>query len=331
MPPVVRQYHNHIGDMGRTAYRLAHVRRLIWARAGVWLRNQLPQRGSGGLMESLLTVRDLTIRYRGAGAAPGESVAGVSFDVARGEVLGVMGESGCGKTSVALALLGLLSHEDAEVSGAVMFRGENLLALNEKSLRKIRGAAISMVYQEPGIALSPVMRVGTQIAEIARAHRKQDWKKCRAEAFAMLGRVGLPATERIFSAYPHQLSGGQLQRIVMAQALICEPALLIADEPTASLDAQSRADFVSLLRELKQNLGISLLLISHTPEIQASLADRIVVMKDGKIVEMGRFEDLYRKPSHPYTKALLARKGTPAPGPERDRSGARREHLVEAL
>jgi ABC-type glutathione transport system ATPase component len=279
-------------------------------------------------MENLLKVRELTIRYHSAGVAVHEAVKGVSFDVARGETLGVMGESGCGKTSIALALLGLLSRGDAEVSGSVLFRGEELLAMSEKSLQKIRGAAISMVYQEPGIALSPVMRVGTQIAEIVRAHRKYGWRKCREEAFAMLGRVGLPSTERAFSAYPHQLSGGQLQRIVLAQALVCQPALLIADEPTASLDAQSRADFVALLREFKQTLGISLLLISHTPEIQASMADRMMVMKDGKVVEMGRFEDLYRSPSHPYTRALLARKGTAALAPPAHEESATHGHLV---
>jgi len=282
-------------------------------------------------MESLLKVTELTVRYRTATAADHDTVAGVTFDVARGEVLGVMGESGCGKTSIALALLGLLSREDAEVSGSVLFRGENLLEMNKKSLQKIRGAAISMVYQEPGIALSPVMRIGTQIAEIVRAHRKQSWKQCCEEAFAMLGRVGLPSTERIFSAYPHQLSGGQLQRIVLAQALVCEPALLIADEPTASLDAQSSAEFVSLLREMKKALGISLLLISHTPEIQASLADRMIVMEDGKIVEMGLFEDLYTKPVHPYTKALLSRKAVAASAPVGDEASTSREHLVEML
>lgn len=279
-------------------------------------------------METLLQVRDLTIRYRSAGTADYEAVAGVSFDIARGEVLGVMGESGCGKTSIALALLALLSCADAEVSGSVLFRGEDLLAMNEKSLQKIRGAAISMVCQEPGIALSPVMRVGTQIAEIVRAHLKYSRQKCREEAFAMLARVGLPSTERIFSAYPHQLSGGQLQRIVLAQALVCQPALLIADEPTASLDAQSRSDFIALLCKMKQGLGISLLLISHTPEIQASLADRMLVMKDGKVVEMGRFEDLYSDPSHPYTTALLARKKTAALAPSAHEESGTHVHLV---
>ena len=283
------------------------------------------------MVENLLKVKDLAIRYRSAEALPHDAVAGVSFEVARGEALGVMGESGCGKTSIALALMGLLSRGAAEVSGSIMFRGEDLLAMNEKALQKIRGAAISIVYQEPGIALSPVMRVGTQIAEIVRAHRKCSRQGRREKAFAMLGRVGLPSTERIFSAYPNQLSGGQLQRIVLAQALVCEPALLIADEPTASLDAQSRADFIALLRELKQSLGISLLLISHTPEIQASLADRMIVMKDGKIVEMGAFDDLYRKPSHPDTKALLAPKGKAAFAPEAGKESATHEHLVETL
>ena len=146
-------------------------------------------------MENLLKVENLAIRYRSAEALPHDAVAGVSFVVARGEVLGVMGESGCGKTSIALALLGLLSRGAAEVSGSIVFRGEDLLAMNEKALQKIRGAAISMVYQEPGIALSPVMRVGAQIAEIVRAHRKCGRQECRDEAFAMLGRVG-PAFDR---------------------------------------------------------------------------------------------------------------------------------------
>lgn len=278
-------------------------------------------------MENLLNVSGLTIRYRPAEQTERAAVRGVSFGVAPGEVLGVMGESGCGKTSIALALLGLFSREHADVSGSIMFRGEDVLTMKERSLRRIRGTGISMVYQEPGIVLSPVMRVGMQIAEVAHAHQQRNWKECRADAHAMLARVNLTPTERIFSAYPHQLSGGQLQRVVLAQALICGPALVIADEPTASLDARSQSDFIALLRELKQSLRISLLLISHTPEIQASLADRILVMKDGAIVEEGSFDRVYWSPIHPYTRTLL-RRDHPAADGEREPAHRAQEHVI---
>ena len=260
-----------------------------------------------GLMGSLLRVRDLKVCYRSVDSAQSQAVDGVGFDVAPGEVLGVMGESGCGKTSIALALLGLLSKDQATISGSIVFRGKDLLSMDEHSLRMVRGAEISMVYQEPGIALSPVMSVGMQIAEVVRAHGGWNWKRCREEAHSMLARVGLGSSDRIFSAYPHQLSGGQLQRVVLAQALVCRPVLVIADEPTASLDAQSQSEFIALLRELKRDMHLSILLISHTPEIQASLSDRLLVMKDGAIVEEGGFDRLYSNPSHPYTKALLRR------------------------
>jgi ABC-type glutathione transport system ATPase component len=258
-------------------------------------------------MGTALQIRDLRIRYRSAESTELPAVGAVSFDVAAGEILGVMGESGCGKTTIALAMLGLLPKDRTEISGSIVFRGQNLVAMDERSLQRIRGAEISMVYQEPGIALSPFMPVGMQIAEVVHAHRDWGWKQCRAEARAMLTRVGLPSTDRIVTAYPHQLSGGQLQRVVLAQALVCRPRVLIADEPTAALDARSQADFIDLLRELNQQLNVSILLISHTPEIQASLADRVLVMKDGQIVEQGRCEDLYWQSSHPYTKTLLRR------------------------
>ena len=258
-------------------------------------------------MQNLLQVRNLTIRYHTADTRPHQAVDGICFDIAPGEVVGLMGESGSGKSSVALALLGLLPRESTEISGSALFRGEELLTMRERALQKIRGAAISLVFQEPGISLSPVMRAGDQIAEVIHAHRGWNWKCCRAKAKSMLSRVGLTPTERIFSAYPHQLSGGQRQRVVLAQALSCDPALLIADEPTASLDASSQADFLALLRSLKGQFHISILLISHTPEIQASLADRLLVMNDGCIVEQGRFGDLYRSPSHAYTRRMLRR------------------------
>jgi ABC-type glutathione transport system ATPase component len=279
-------------------------------------------------MGTFLQVRDLKIRYRSVESTERQAVGGVSFDMAPGEVLGVMGESGCGKTSIALALLGLFPKAQADISGSIVFRGQNLVEMDERSLRRIRGAEISMMYQEPGIALSPLMPVGAQVAEVVHAHREWSWKQCRAEARHMLARVGLPSTDRIVSAYPHQLSGGQLQRVVLAQALVCRPSLLIADEPTAALDARSQANFIALLRELNQQLNISILLISHTPEIQASLADRVLVMKGGEIVEQGRFEDLYWKSSHPYTNALLRRNSAVVAGAETESEVVAQEHLA---
>lgn len=258
-------------------------------------------------MESLLQVRNLTIRYHATSLRPHQAVDRVCFDIAPGEVVGLMGASGSGKSSIALALLGLLPGESAEISGSVLLRGQELLALHESALQKIRGATISLAFQEPEISLSPMMRAGDQVAEVIHAHRCWDWTRCRVEAESMLARVGLTQTARIFSAYPHQLSGGQRQRVVLAQALCCNPALLIADEPTASLDARSQADFLALLRRLKDESQISMLLISHTPEIQASLADRLLVMKDGRIVEQGSFDELYRSPSHAYTRVTLQR------------------------
>lgn len=256
-------------------------------------------------MDTLLQVKDLRVTYRGADAKARNAVDGVSFAIAPGEVLGLMGESGCGKSSTALALLGLLSDQHAELSGSVQFRGEELLSMDQRALRALRGSGISMVFQEPEIALSPVMRAGDQVAEVIHAHKKLSWKQCRAEAEAALVRVGLPGTQRIFSAYPHQLSGGQRQRVVLAQALACQPALLIADEPTASLDARSQNELLALLRELKREMGIAILLISHTAEVQAYLADRLMVMADGGIVEHGTFGELYRNASHEITRAML--------------------------
>ncbi len=256
-------------------------------------------------MEKLLQVRDLTIDYCSAELRTHRAVAGASFDIAPGEVVGLMGESGCGKTSIALALLNVLPKDRTRVTGSILFRGQELLTMRETPLRKIRGAALSIIFQEPEAALSPVMRVGNQIAEVIHAHRGWSWKRCRDEAASAIAAVGLPATERIYLAYPHQLSGGQRQRIVLAQALACEPALVIADEPTASLDAQSQADFLDLLRNLKSESNVSVLLISHSPEVQASLADRLLVMQSGKIAEDTAFANLNRHPSHAGTRTVL--------------------------
>jgi ABC-type glutathione transport system ATPase component len=256
-------------------------------------------------MQTLLTVKNLNIAYRCADGSPQQRVENASFEIGAGEVLGLMGESGCGKTSIALALLGVLSNQQAQVSGSIEFRGKELLTMDRKTLRTIRGAGISMVFQEPGIALSPVMRVRDQVAEVIHAHRKLRWEQCRIDAELALVRVGLPNTQRIFSAYPHQLSGGQRQRVVLAQALAGDPELVIADEPTASVDARSQNELLALLQQLRRDLGIAILLISHTAEVQARLADRMLVMDRGRIVEQGRFEELYRNPSHACTRAML--------------------------
>jgi ABC-type glutathione transport system ATPase component len=259
-------------------------------------------------METLLQVRNLSVRYRAEDGFEHCAVADVSFDISAGEVVGLMGESGCGKTSLALALLNLHSKRTAKASGSALFRGKELLALDERSLEKIRGARISFVSQEPGMALSPVLRAGDQVAEVLHAHNDWSWKRCRTEAESWLAKVDLQPTNRFFSAYPHQLSGGQLQRIVLAQALAGNPALLVADEPTAALDGRNQAEFLGLLRGLKDQIGLSVLLINHAPEIQASLADRLLIMKAGQIVEQGTFAQLYRNPSHSYTRAMLRRK-----------------------
>jgi ABC-type glutathione transport system ATPase component len=262
-------------------------------------------------MEALLRVTDLNVSYRGVGSSQHRAVENVCFEIREGEVLGLMGESGCGKTSIALALLGLLSKDQARVSGSIQFRGKELLSKDRNSPRAIRGAGISLVFQEPELALSPVMKIRDQVAEVIHAHHDWKWQRCRAEAELALARVGLANSPRIFSAYPHQLSGGQRQRVVLAQALACNPALLIADEPAASLDARSQSELLALLRELQRELRISILLISHAPEVQASLAGRLMVMANGRIVEQGPFEQLYRNPSHACTRAML-RNSAPA-------------------
>jgi ABC-type glutathione transport system ATPase component len=256
-------------------------------------------------MQVLLRVTDLNVSYHGAGSRQHHAVENVSFEISEGEVLGLMGESGCGKTSIALALLGLPSQDQSQVSGSIQFRGNELLSTNQSSLRAIRGSGISLVFQEPELALSPVMKIRDQVAEVIHAHNDWNWQRCRAEADLALARVGLANSPRIFSAYPHQLSGGQRQRVVLAQALACNPALLIADEPAASLDARSQSELLALLRKLQREMNISILLISHASEVQASLADRLMVMANGRIVEQGLFEQLYRNPSHACTRAML--------------------------
>ncbi len=247
---------------------------------------------------------------------------GASLEVQHGEVLGVLGESGSGKSTIAKASLRLLAKNAEITGGAIEFEGRDLVRLKEPEMEKLRGARIAMIPQEPGLALNPVMKAGDQIAEVIRAHRDWSWKRCRQEASDLLERVHLPSSDRrMYDAYPHQLSGGQQQRVVIAQALACQPALVIADEPTASLDSGTEQEILKLLRELKAQ-EMSLLLITHDPKILAGLADRVAVMYGGRVVEEGSLDQVFREPRHPYTKALLACV-PPAPGEYTRASGMR--------
>jgi peptide/nickel transport system ATP-binding protein len=276
----------------------------IGGAVGIEAIHRSSKRPAGEMINSLLEVRDLHVRFHSAPAADHAAVRGVTFEISPGETLGLMGESGCGKTTIALALLGLLPRHLSVVSGSVHFLGQELLSMDEPSLQRIRGARISLVFQEPEISLCPVMRVGNQIAEVIHAHRDWTWTRCLEEAKLALARLGVA---ELYRAYPHQLSGGQRQRIVLTQALVCGPTLLIADEPTASLDARARSELLVLLRQAKAQAGISVLLISHDPGLQTSLADRLIVISRGEIVEEGPFASLYRNPVHPYTRAMLHR------------------------
>lgn len=256
-------------------------------------------------METLLDIGGLDVAYRQPDGNDMRVLSQVRFGMAAGEGVGVLGESGCGKTTLALAIPRLLPRTARLESGAVLFRGRDLLRLSDREMEAVRGAQIAAIFQEPGIALNPVLRVGEQVADVVRVHRGGSRAKCRAEAEAALSLVQLADTRRIYSAFAHQLSGGQRQRVLIAMALACRPALLIADEPTALLDATVQAEILDLLKELKRQLGMAVLLISHNPAVLARIADRVLVMYAGRIVEEASATKIFAEPLHPYTRGLL--------------------------
>jgi oligopeptide/dipeptide ABC transporter ATP-binding protein len=257
------------------------------------------------LSEPLLKVESLTTVFDVAGK-PLIAADAVSFEIQKGETLGLVGESGSGKSVTAFSIIRLLPPPGRITTGRVIFQGTDLLALPEHGMRKVRGAGIGFVFQEPMAALNPVMRVGAQVAESLRAHGLATKSEARARAIALLGAVRIADPDKRVDDYPHQLSGGMQQRVMIAAALACRPALLIADEPTTALDVTVQAQILDLLRSLKREFDLSLLLITHDLGVVAETADRVVVMYAGRVVEQGTVRDIFRAPLHPYTQGLLA-------------------------
>jgi ABC-type glutathione transport system ATPase component len=257
----------------------------------------------------LLCVSDLTVRYS-ANASHSPALRQVKLEINNGEIVGILGESGCGKSTLALAILSLLP-KGTGVDGSISFRGDDLTALNETELRKIRGAKISLIHQEPGISLSPVMRLGKQISEVLRAHTKFSDSDRKEHIKEILSEVGLRDFDRTYNAYPHQLSGGELHRIAIAQALICGPELVIADEAMRSLDVALQLEILHLLREINQKHGSTLVFITHDPMLLAGFADRCLVMHAGEVVEDGTINDVLRSQSRLYRCTLRASRTEP--------------------
>ena len=266
-------------------------------------------------MASLLRVEDLNISYASSrGSVP--AVRRASFSIGEGEVVGILGESGSGKSTLALSLARMLPANARYGSGTMIFRGKNLLRLSEKQLNAVRGAEIAIIWQDPALALNPVMRVGRQIAEVLRAHGCRDRGERAARVEELLTEVGFDRPAEVALAYPHQLSGGQRQRVGIAQALCCRPALVIADEPTSKLDAALQVEILALLAKLRDRHKMACLVISHDPAVFAGWADHILVMYAGEIVEEGAREQVFGRPLHPYSQALmrLAAPGVTPPG-----------------
>jgi oligopeptide/dipeptide ABC transporter ATP-binding protein len=256
-------------------------------------------------VSAILEVEDLTVEFRTTQGVV-RAVDSMSFSIGAGETVALVGESGCGKSTVAAALLRLIPAPPGRIaSGQVRFEGRDLMALNERELRDVRGASIAMVFQDPAMYLNPVHRVGRQISEVIRLHKGSASDAAEREAVELLRLVGVPAPEERVRQYPHNLSGGMRQRVMIAMALACRPKLLIADEPTTALDVTVQAQVLELVRDLRARLGMAVLLITHDLGVVAETADRIVVMYAGRKVEEGPVTDLFADAKHPYTRGLI--------------------------
>ncbi|MGM0714691.1 ABC transporter ATP-binding protein [Brevibacillus parabrevis] len=242
----------------------------------------------------------------------------VSFHIKKGEVLGLVGESGCGKSVTSLSIMRLFKDTTGEITqGEIVYNGTNLLSMSENDMRQIRGKEISMIFQEPMTSLNPVMKIGEQLAEAIRLHLGYSDKLAREHAVSMLTKVGIPRPQEILAEYPHQLSGGMRQRIMIAMAMSCRPNLLIADEPTTALDVTIQAQILDVMKQLQADEHMSMLLITHDLGVVAEMCNRVVVMYAGRVVEEASVYDLFDEPKHPYTKGLIG--SVPKIGQKRDR------------
>ena len=262
---------------------------------------------------ALLSIKGLKTEFRLKDGRVLRAVDGIDLDIKPGEIHGLVGESGCGKTVSSLSILRLITRPGFISGGEILWNGHDLLKLNNQDMRKIRGKEIAMVFQNPQGALNPLYTIGDQMRAIVRLHRPMSKKEAEKEAIRLLRIVKLPDPEKRINDYPHQLSGGMCQRVMIAMALSCQPKLLIADEPTAALDVTIQAQIMDLLLELREQFQMAMLLISHDMGVVARMCDRISVMYLGKIVEESKAETLYASPKHPYTQALL--KAVPIPDP----------------
>ena len=254
--------------------------------------------------QDLLRVSNLTVQYRGERGAAVTALRGVNLTIQTGDIIGVLGESGSGKSTLALSLCRLLPSSAAVQSGSLWFRNIDLLTVSEREMQTVRGSQISLLGQDPISALNPVLRVGEQVRQVVKAHSDDSAGSCREKARQMLERVGL-AEARYYNEYPHQLSGGQKQRVAIAQALACSPCLLIADEPTSSLDPITQSAILDLLGRLVCDMKATLLFISHDPDLVERTTNRTIIMYAGRMVESGPTAEVYAAPRHPYTAGLL--------------------------
>jgi peptide/nickel transport system ATP-binding protein len=254
--------------------------------------------------QTLLDIQDLrTYFYTENGIIP--SVDGVSFQLKKGETVGIVGESGCGKSVTSLSIMGLVGSPGKVAGGKINFEGQDLAKASKKEMRRIRGNEIAMIFQEPLSSLNPVFTVGSQVAEAIRLHQKASKAEAKEKTIELLKTVGIPRPDKVYSSYPHSLSGGMRQRIMIAMALSCSPKLLIADEPTTALDVTIQAQILHLMRELSRKNDTAIMLITHDLGVVAEMVDRVIVMYAGQVVEQTDVYSLFKEPKHPYTKGLL--------------------------